>query len=818
MRIDFRKWFPYVIAVVVFLCVSYVYFAPLLEGKVVRQHDRDQWNGTAKELIDYRAAHGGEQSHWTSTVFGGMPSVLVSMEFPRNVVGFVDRVLQFGSRPACYIFITILGFYLLLLVLKVNPWLAFAGALGYGFSTYFFIIIGAGHNAKSHAICYMAPMLIGLILAYRGRYWWGGALFALFLALSIAVGHIQITYYTGFVLAALAIGFLVKAVKEGMLRRFALASAALVVGALFAFGANFNRLYNTWDYGRESIRGVSELAESGADGSGGLDKSYATSWSYGKAETLNLLVPNLVGGASGYELAGDSHVGEFLAKAGVPSGQRRQILSSMPTYWGPQPLTSGPVYIGASIILLFVLSLFLLRGPMKWSLVAVTALSIMLAWGRYFPFLTDVFFDYFPAYNKFRTVSMILVVAELTIPLLAFLGLARWTSGEVDKRDLRRATVWSLGITGGFLLLVALLGPYVASFSSPMDAEMLEGGYPAAFISAMRADRASMLRGDAFRSLIMVVAVGLLLLGSLKGRLDTRKLGILLAIVVLVDLLPVDKRYDGVHYESPSHNANPFPMTAADRAILRDTSYYRVFNTAVSPFNDASTSFYHHSLGGYHGAKLRRFQDFINHYGSSPLMLDLFNVKYVIARNNRGGYGVQRNSKAYGSVWFVDSIAEVASAQEEIAALADYNLRRVAVVRASEGIGRDEAGVVDTRDTIFLRAHSPNSMVYESSSQGGRFAVFSEVYYPRGWTARIDGEAVPIYRVDYLLRGLHIPAGKHVVDFHFELPMFFVGQWVDFLFGLCIVLTLLLLTVLHLYKRNGRQDVRVESNLARVGE
>ncbi|PIE83844.1 MAG: hypothetical protein CSA07_04945 [Bacteroidia bacterium] len=791
-------------ALLLFLAVSYVYFAPLLEGKAVRQHDRDQWRGTAEQLIRYADTHDGEQSGWTTTLFGGMPSVLVSLQYPMNVISAMDEflLLQMGARPASYIFLTMAGFYLLLLVLGVNPWLAIAGALGYGLSTYFFIIIGAGHNAKSHALAYLAPLLVGVVLAYRGRYAWGGVLFALFFALSLVAGHVQISYYGGFVVAAMGLGYLVEAVRGRTLRRFAIASGVLVLGMLFGVGANFNRLYHTWDYGKSSIRGASELTQAAGEKTGGLDRSYATSWSYGKAETLNLFVPNFAGGASSLELDDDSQVGEFLKRAGLRAGDRANVLRSLPVYWGPQPMTSGPVYVGAVMVLLFVLALILVRGPLKWALLSVTGLSVLLAWGKNFGLLTDLFFDFVPGYNKFRTVSMILVIAELGIPLLALLGLQEWFGGGHPQPRLRRALFCSLGIVAGGALTIALLGPSIGDFSSAYDAELIRAGYPQELIRALEGDRASLMRMDALRSLVFVLATGLLLGLNLRGKLTVLPFGLLLAAVVVVDMWPVNKRYDGVSYEPKSHLSTPYPMTPADRAILRDTSYYRVYNTTVSPFNDASTSYYHNSIGGYHGAKLRIFQDFVDRYGGRELMLNLMNVKYIIGRGADGQYQVSQNREAFGAAWFVERVVPVETADEELAQLGEVDLRRVALVRRGQpspksGEEHDVAG------SIRLVAHEANRMVYESSSASGGFGVFSEVWYRKGWRATIDGQEVPIVRTDYLLRGLEIPKGTHRVEFSFSLPLFAMGQYVDLIFGLAIIGGFLLLLGLELRRKRG---------------
>lgn len=795
-----RSTLPHLVAIVLFLVLSYGYFAPLLGGKEVAQHDRDQWQGTAKELIDYQEAH-GEQSHWTNRLFGGMPSVLVSLSYPWNVVSVIDDILLLGKRPASYIFLTMLGFYFLLLVVGVNPWLAIAGSVAYGFSTYYFIIVGAGHNAKSHALCYVAPMVASLIMTYRGRLLGGGLLFALFFALSLVVGHLQITYYSAFILAALAIGYFVEALREKRLGRFGKATGVLVLAAIVAIGANFNRLYQTWDYGRESIRGGAILKESGEKNTGGLDHSYATAWSYGRWETLNMFIPNLMGGSSSLAVDADSHVGEFLHSAGVPPQQAKGMLEHLPMYWGPQPMTSGPVYVGAGIVFLFVLGLFVLRGAKKWALLGVSILAILLAWGHNLQWFTDLAFRIIPGYDRFRTVSMILVICELTIPLIGFWGLSELLAGRGPRMGAKRVVLWSGGITLGLALLVWLVGAVAASFVAPADGQYLQAGFPQAFIDALRADRAALLRSDALRSALFVILTSGALLLHLSGKLKLKPLALVLTALFLVDLWPVNTRYDGVQWVAQEVNETPFPMTPADRAILQDTAFYRVCNTTVSTFNDASTSYYHNSIGGYHGAKLRRFQDVVDRYAQTPLFLDLFNVRYVIVAGPDGTPVVQRNGGAYGNCWFVDSVRGVRTPDEEIALLGETNLRAVALQLDGAPRAYPVSDTLGAARSIVLTEHAANRMVYRAQAPEGGYAVFSEIYYPRGWEARIDGVVTPIDRVDYLLRGMEIPAGEHAITFTFALPMYGVGQWIDLCFGLLIVVGLVVWGVLAVMRQ-----------------
>lgn len=806
-----RKYLPYGFAVLVLLVVSYAYFAPLLTGKVVAQHDRDQWQGTARECLEYSETHDGNQTHWTSTVFSGMPTVLISLVYPLNVVRWVDTLLLIGERPASYIFLTMLGFYLLLLVLGVDPLLAIPGAVAYGFSTYFFIIIGAGHNSKSHAIAYIAPLVASAVLSYRGRYLVGGALFSLMLALSLVSGHPQITYYTAFVVAAVAIAYFLDAVRVRKWRSFTLASLSLVVAALFAVGANFNSFYNTWEYGKYSIRGKTELTHASHDATSGLDRSYALAWSYGIGETLNMVVPNFMGGSSTLTLPADSHTGRLLVNQVGDSEVVAQYLRRMPVYWGSQPMTSGPVYIGAVVFFLFILSLFMLRGSLKYALLGVTLLSIFLAWGSNMAWFSNFFLDYFPGYNKFRTVSMTLVIAEVTIPLMAFYGLSQWLGRDVD--DARRKRSWKMAtvITLGVFILIWLGGVLLLQFASltGFDAQL-----PPQLAEALRADRRALFIRDAWRSILFVLAVSALLFLYMRKALTTRWFSLALVGVVLLDMVPVNLRYDGIEYVSPDHNKNPFPLTTADRMITSDTSYYRVLNATVSPFNDASTSFRHRSVGGYHGAKLRRYQELIDAYAQDPLFLNLLNVKYVIQPSQEYGTVAALNAGAYGPVWFADSLLWVENADEELEALGGVDLRRVAVVDCRYRSIATEVGVPEEGDAIALLKAEPNRMRYSVKCAAPRFAVFSEVFYPKGWTAEVDGQELPIACTNYALRGMWLPAGDYTLDFSFDLPMYHKAKYVDFVCGLLILMVLAVAFVVPLVRKRKEMErviVRSES-------
>lgn len=783
----------YILPLFIFLGVAYAYFFPLLQGKTVAQTDRDQWQGSAQELEEYRKTHDGEQSFWTGRMFSGMPAVMVSLTYDNNIISPIDSILNFGARPASYLFIAMLGFYILLLVLGVRPWVATIGAVAYAFSTYFFIIIGAGHNAKLHAISYMAPMVAGVLLAYKRKYLAGAGLFAISFALSLVTGHIQITYYTFFIILAVGIWKLIETIRNHEWKPFLLATALLAIALLLGIGANFNRLYQTYDYGKESIRGKSYLAETDAQKAEGLDKTYATQWSYGKLESFNLLIPNLYGGSSGMALDENSAVADFLRPMNLPKEQEKAIRSQLPLYWGDQPMTSGPVYLGAVVLFLFLFAMFLMRGSARWALLVVSLVALALAWGHNFQWFTDLFFAAFPGYNKFRSVSMILVICEFCIPLLAFWGLSEYLDEKYTAQRVKRAVWASTGILIGILLLFLVFGSLGFSFSSPHDAQYIQGGYPESFIAALRQDRAALMRSDILRSAAFILVAATLLWLYSKRKLKKAYLLILLGLVTVADLWLVNKRYDGVHYVAKTHNLQPFPKTGADQQILEDTSYYRVMNLSVSPFNDASTSYYHHSVGGYHGVKLRRYQDLIDHYGNSPTLLNLMNVKYLILPEQGGQLRIQQNPERLGEAWFVNRIEQVATPNAELDSLSSPNITSVAYYLKNEQETIPTNFLPkDSTDFITLAKYEPNRLTYKVNAQGARFAVFSEIFYPKGWRATIDGQEAPIYRVDYLLRGLYVPADAKEVVFAFTLPSYSWARWIDFVFGLLILLVLFL--------------------------
>jgi len=789
-----KKFLPHIVAVALFIIASYAYFSPLIDGKKLAQHDIAMFKGSVKEIQDYKSTT-GKETLWTNSMFGGMPAYMISASYNGNLLRFVNRALEIGQRPASFIFITFLGFYILLLVLGINPWLSIVGAFAYGLSSYFFIVIGAGHNAKIHAISYVAPMIAGMILAFRGKYFGGFALFALFFGLNLFTGHPQITYYAGFVMIAISLAYLYTAYKEKLLLQFAKAISVLAIAGIIAFGANFSKLWFTYDYGKYSIRGPSELTSNNENKTSGLDKDYALSYSYGVAESFNLLIPNLVGGSSSCGLGTDSKTFSFLKQNGFTDNQAEQYVSQLPTYWGAQRMTSGPVYIGAIVVFLFIFGLFVIKGPVKWALLAVTALSIALAMGNNFLPLSNFFLDYFPGYNKFRTVSMILYIAEITMPLLAFMALKEVYEGTLSKKQFTDALKWSLGIAGGLSLFFLLFGGALFNFSGSVDSQLTASGWPSDLLNLFKDDRKSMLKADSLRSLIYILLSAGALYAFFIKKLKPYYFIAILGLLILADMWVVNKRYmNNKQFVSDIQVEKPFTPTSADLQILKDpTLDYRVLNVSNgldAAFNDASTSYFHKSLGGYHGAKMRRYQDLIDEHISRGNMavLNMLNTRYIIQQGEKGPVA-QFNPQALGNVWFIDSIQIVPNADAEIAALNGFNPTRKAIVdkrfkQYLEGLSTSN----DTTGTIGLIDYAPNRLVYKSDANSPKVAVFSEIYYPKGWTVSVDGKEQDYFRANYVLRAMVIPAGKHEIVFTFKPHMYDVGKGIDLASSLLILL------------------------------
>ena len=766
--------------VLLFIVLSFVYFSPdVIEGKILFQHDTQQGLAIGHEAQVY-AQESGETPRWTGSLFSGMPTFQISPSYSSNApLKALQHVYNLWLvSPVSLVFIMMLGFYILLLTLNVRWYLAAFGAIAYAFSSYFFIIIAAGHIWKFITLAYIPPTIAGVILAYRGRYLLGGALAALFGALQIMSNHVQMSYYFLFVICAVVVAYGVEHYRAHTMPRFFKATGVLVVAALLAVGANASNLYHTYKYSKESMRGGhTELTSPDADktkpAGNGLDKDYITQWSYGKMETLTLLIPDSKGGASG-PLAEN----ERAVKAADP--QLRPYLSQVDRYWGDQPFTAGPVYVGALIFFLFVLGCFIVRTPLKWALLVVTLLTIMLSWGKNMMWLTDWFIDYFPMYNRFRTVSSILVVAEFCMPLLAVLALKKIFD---DPSILSREKRWfylSGGIVAGIALLAALFPTMFDSFLKDYELEAAgQPGYAELFAGIAEA-RQAVFTADAWRSFI-IVALGFAVLWLLcQKKLNPTVAMIALVVILVGDMYPVNKRYlNSDNFVTPARKTNPFPMTDADRYILQDKDMnYRVLNAAAgetlaSAFSEPRTSYYHKSIGGYHAAKLRRYQDLIDRQlvNANPAVLNMLNTRYIIQPLEDGRETVVRNPGALGNAWFVSEVKWVDNADAEMAAITDFDPSHTAVAdrRFAREIG-DKIVPPAAGDTIYETGYKPNELTYRYRSQQGGLAVFSEIYFPWGWQVTVDGDPVDMARVNYVLRAVNLPAGEHEVIFRFDPP------------------------------------------------
>lgn len=766
---------PHLAALIVFAAVTLIYFWPAVEGKVMSQSDMMQWKGTSEETRKFREKT-GEEALWTNSQFGGMPAYQIDMKTKGNLINKVRvALLSAFPKPANIIFWTMAGFYLLLIVLGASPWVAAAGALAYSFATYNFLIIDAGHTTKAMSISTVAPVIAGVLLAYKGRYWSGAALAGFALACNVVSNHYQITYYLFILLLVFFIAKLIDALQNNTIANFVKASALLAIAFVLAIGTDATRLWTTYEYSKESMRGGSAMTD-GSTGSGGLDKDYALAWSYGKLETFTLLVPRFMGGGSGEPLSNkDSRLYEYMKQAGAGS--------QAPTYWGAQPFTGGTIYAGTIVCFLFLLGCLVVRGYLKWWLLAATILSIILSWGKNFAPTTDLFFAAFPMYNKFRVVSMILVIAQITMPLLGFWGLHRLlTADEKERPGLLTKLYLALGITGGLLLFLAVIGPNVFSFEGQGDSR-----YPKEFITMLVDERISMLQGDALRALLLVAVTGGLLWAWLTGKLKNQALIVgIIGLLTLGDLWVVNKRYLNDSNFMSSRKADAiFEQSPADAEILKDPDpNFRVFNVTRNPFNDGITSYWHKSVGGYHGAKLSRYQDLIENQlqKNNQEVLNMLNTKYIIAQSAENMPPMaQRNPNALGNAWFVRQIKPASTAQEEMAALSDFDARTTAIVNTKEYAGylnNWQPASADTAATIRLTDYKPNHLTYEATAAADGLAVFSEIYYNdhKGWNAYLDGKPVPHIRADYLLRGMKIPAGQHKVEFKFEPKAYFTGE------------------------------------------
>ncbi|MBF6641022.1 YfhO family protein [Flavobacterium sp. J49] len=792
-----QKFYPHLLAILGFIIISLLYFYPVLQGKKIYQHDIVQYTGMAKEQNDFRAEYDSEP-YWTNASFGGMPTYQSGAKYPHDYIGKLDDLLRFLPRPADYLFLYFLGFYGLLLTLRINPLKAFFGALAFGLSTYLIVIIGVGHNAKAHAIAYMPLVIAGFILVFRKKYLHGGMLTMLAVALEITANHFQMTYYLFLLLIVMSFYFLYRLYQEKDLKALPKIIATFLIAVTLAVGANATSLMATKEYADFSIRGKSELTTN-PDGTKkeaniSMDREYITEYSYGVSESLNLISPRLFGGGNGQKLTEDSHVYNFMLEYGAQPEEAKEITESYGiTYWGDQPQVAAPAYIGAIVFFLFVLALYHDKRKIKYAFLAGVIFSLLLSWGKNFSLLTDFFIDYVPAYDKFRAVSSIQVLLELCIPVLAIMGLQSFFTTDKEKQW---SSLWKTAATSLGLIVVLFLAKGMFSFVGDIDSQLANAlqGHPdksfgTAFLEALREDRKDLYSADLLRSgFLMLVTFGALYLYT-KNKLAQNTAVIIIGVFMVGDLFFVDKNYvsnDGKQFRSAREVDVPFEPTAADSLILADKSIFRVYELDGG-LHSPRSSYFHKSVGGYSAVRPRRFEEVYTHLIEKSMntlgenvdpktlsltksipVLDVFNIKYLIIGTEQGDIPVT-NPFHNGNAWFVKELTIVNSADEELNALGKINTKDEAIIQDSEKWSKkSQEYIVDSLSTIKLDSYKPNHLIYNSNNSNNGFAVFSEIYYKDGWKATIDGKETEIFKVDYTLRGIEIPKGKHNIEFKFE--------------------------------------------------
>ena len=809
----FQKSLPHLLSLFGFVLISLIYFYPVLQGKKILQSDIVQYTGMAKEQNDFRATT-GEEPFWTNAAFGGMPTYQLGAQYPHNYVKKLDSALRFLPRPADYLFLYFLGFYVLLSVLKVDPLKAFFGALAFGFSTYLIIILGVGHNAKSHAIAYMPMVIAGVILVFQKRFIVGGLLTMVAAALEIQANHFQMTYYLMLLLLILSGYYIFQFIKEKDFKSIGNAFGVFLFAGILALGVNATNLMATAEYTEFSTRGKNELTI-GPEGEklqnkSGMTYEYITEYSYGIAESLNLIAPRLFGGASNEKLDETSNLYEFFVGMGAPENEALDYANGSRVYWGDQTSVAAPAYIGAIVFFLFVLGMFTEKNKLKYAFLAGAIFSLMLSWGKNFPIMTDFFIDYFPLYNKFRAVSSIQVILELCIPVLAIMGLYSFFKLEKDQQwqALWKSAAISLGILA---LLILVKGMF--SFSTESDAYFKQAygeiGQP--FIDALKEDRKAMYTSDLLRSMGLIFTVFAVFWLFIKNKLSQTIAVILAGLLMVLDLYVIDKNYvNADDFVNARQVDEPFQPTPADLEILKDTDpNFKVFEPGQG-MAGGRTSYFHKAIGGYSAVKPQRIQQLYDYQiaNNNIQVLNMLNVKYVIQTTEDGQPIPLRNPDANGNAWFVEKIKFVKSADEEMKALDSLDTKNVAVINTLAEVGQDFKGAEsiskDSTATIKLESYKPNELVYTSKNSKNGFGVFSENFYKNGWKATIDGKDVKIYRVNYVLRGIEIPAGKHTIEFKFEPEIVKKGSSIA-LFS-SIGMLLLLLSGLYIESKKKKVD------------
>ena len=787
-----NRFYPHALAILGFVLVSTLYFYPVLQGKQIFQSDIVQYTGMAKEQNDFRGTNHVEP-YWTNSAFGGMPTYQLGAKYPHDYIGAIDDALRFLPRPADYLFLYFLGFYGLILVLKVDPLKAFFGALAFGLSTYLIIILGVGHNAKAHAIAYMPLVIAGFILVFQKKYILGGLITLFATALEINANHFQMTYYLLIFLLILSAYFIYQLVKEKEYKSMLYSFGTLAVAGIFSLGANATNLLATSEYADFSTRGKSELSFN-PDGSKNTNSSalthdYITEYSYGITESFNLIAPRLFGGSNNEAVGKDSNMYEFMIGQGVPEDQATDFVSGMPTYWGDQPIVAAPAYIGVVVFFLAIMALFIDKRKIKYVFLCGSIIALVLSWGKNFPILTDFFIDYVPMYNKFRAVSSIQVILELCFPVLAIMGLQSFF--QLDKK-LQWKALYETGILSLGIIVILFLSKSMFSFSGGNDA-YFQQTYGLDFVNALKQDRMSLYSADLLRSAFFILLTTGVLWLSIKDRFAQNTAIIIVGLLMVSDLFFVDKNYvSGKDFVNGREVEVPFQESPSDVEILKDTTYYRVFEVSGN-LSSARASYFHKSIGGYSAVKPRRMQQLFDYQIANNNMevLNMLNVKYVIQTDKEGKEFPTSNPNANGNAWFVSQVKLVSSADEEMKALDSLDSKNVAVVNSKDFELKKTAFAKDSAATVTLENYKPNYLKYNSENANEGLAVFSEMYYGKGWNAYIDGRKSDHIRVDYVLRGLQIPAGKHSIEFKFEPQVVKTGSTITLISSIGILLLLI---------------------------
>lgn len=795
---NIKAFYPHLLVVVGFILVSLFYFYPVLKGEKIFQSDIVQYTGMAKEQIDFRKKT-GEEPYWTNSAFGGMPTYQLGAKYPNDVIGMLDDALRFLPRPADYLFLYFLGFYVLLMVLKVDPLKAFFGALAFGLSTYLIIILGVGHNAKAHAIAYMPMVVAGVLLVFQRKYIKGGLLTMVAAALEINANHFQMTYYLLLLLAIIGVYYVAIAIKNKEFKELGKVIGVFVIAAILAIGANATNLMATSEYAKFSTRSNSELTFN-PDGSPKTDSNamsyeYITEYSYGIAESLNLIAPGLFGGSNNENLGIESETYQNFVAQGYPADQVQGFVEHAPAYWGDQPIVAAPAYIGVVVFFLFVMAFFVEKRNIKYLFLAGAVFSLLLSWGKNFSALTDFFINYVPLYDKFRAVSSIQVILELCVPALAILGLYQFFKQEDEKAKWN--ALWKSGAITFGLLVVLFLIKGMFNFSGANDA-MYAQAYGDEFIRTLKIDREALYTSDVLRSMLFVGLTFAVLFLFVKNMMKETTAIIAVGVLMVFDLFMVDKRYvnnNPDQFRSAREVDMPFEPTEADQRILADTTHFRVFELEGG-MSSARTSFFHKSIGGYHAAKPRRMQQLFDYQiaKNNVRVLNMLNVKYVIQSDENGKKLALQNPAANGNAWFVEKIKFVNSANEEMKALDSLDNKNEVVMNEKnyvdyfKGTKFNGQFKKDSLASIQLVSYEPNQLKYVSNNSNEGFAVFSEMYYQNGWKATIDGKEAQILNVNYVLRGLKVPSGKHTIEFKFEPQVVKTGSTIALMSSIGMIL------------------------------